>query len=284
METSYVHDYGWPCPHGYRPRRKLTRFPPVNIEKYRDIEWTGNAPMGRLVERQNIPIREVDEETKKFDLDDQKRQLFEIEDMNATLIEQMAEYNRCGKVHNIKSPAEFVDIMAKVYPELYIRLKLMLRDDYLRRFSRPRYKTSYQMQFGDDKCEGPFEEEMDVQKHAKALEADSSHKAKVLREILCHPYKIPRCGRPYQEFYTALEAAKRPKLEPEEDINKGYLVTEYMDTINKVACVIIRNKLNSHKRCGKNCIHEIHQPCDRFKFNLALMKKARKPIKVDYCT
>lgn len=221
-------------------------------------EWTGIAPMGRLIDPRIIPTKltpeQVDNLAKETDAD-------------------------CFKAQ----PNRFLQILRTAYPDLYDRLKQMPKDELNRRLERQRLFTTYQIDYCNmnEYPEGIYESLKEKDDTAnlnasKLLQKEGAcdvFRANVMKELdnqTRNPTITDPCEHAYKPFKISFTDSAR-------FINSGNnshwrskaFVTrtnfsEYMETISRNGCVIIKNNIHDHSKCGSNgkhCRHPLLNVC-----------------------
>ncbi|KAM7353214.1 uncharacterized protein ACRADG_005395 [Cochliomyia hominivorax] len=237
-------------------------IPQIKQKQCDSVEWTGVAPMGRLIDPRIIPTRLYNQQLK---------------DMNHEF------QTDCF----IQEPNRFLKILRTAYPDLYERLKQIPKDELNRRIERDRIYTTYQIDFCNTKeyPEGIYaslQEKDDASKlnASKILQTQKSCaelRANVL-EMLAKEGTSDKqknhdsCDKAYKPFKITFADSSR-------FINSGNnshwrsnvsakktKFSEYMDTINKIGCVIMKNNIHDHQKCtGKHCRHQLIHACTNLK-------------------
>lgn len=235
---------------------------PKTLEKQCVIEWSGIAPMGRLIDPRIIPTKISPEQLNAMSSDGQ---------------------GDCFK----EQPNRFLKILRTAYPDLYERLKQMPKDELNRRLERQRMYTTYQIDYCNvnEYPEGVYEslkEEDETSKlnASKLLQTQgpcAEFRANVVQELA----KDTADGRNANQdpCETAYKPFKISFADSARFINSGNNshwrcsgfgkkanFTEYMDTINKAGCVIMKNNIHDHRKCTtKHCRHILTHACTNLK-------------------
>lgn len=279
LVSTYQHDYIPPNTKRYdfitRPEQRKkeeevcqciqpanVEIPKAALEQCSGVEWTGIAPMGKLIDPRIIPT--------KFSPD----QIQGIEQGNIEDCFQM-------------QPNRFLKILRTAYPDLYERLKEMPKDELSRRLDRQRLFTTYQIDFCgvNEYPEGIYESLKENDPHntidTKLLqkqgpcESFRTNVMQAMQRAKMDGYaegKDP-CEKAYKPFKIAFGDSNRFINSGNNShwkctsFNKKANFSEYMDTINKSGCIIMKNNLHDHSRCnkGKHCKHQIIFACNNVK-------------------
>lgn len=224
-----------------------------------NMEWSGIAPMGRLIEPRILPTK----------LAPQQVEAMREEDTQDCFKEQ---------------PNRFLKILRTAYPDLYERLKQMPKDELSRRMDRNRMFTSYQIDFGNvnEYPEGIYEslqEEDETKKlnESKLLKLQNpcaQFKANVMKELSSNtPAAADPCQQLYKPFKMSFADSSRFINSGNNShwntniFSKTANFTEYMESINKTGCIIMSNKLHDHAKCtgAKHCSHILKHMCPNLK-------------------
>ncbi|XP_034667009.1 uncharacterized protein LOC117900673 [Drosophila subobscura] len=228
------------------------------------VEWTGIAPMGRLVDPRLIPTTLAQYQVDKMAFSDE---------------------TDCFKLQ----PNRFLKILRTVYPDLYERLKVMPKEELSRRLEKNRMFTTYQIDFCDMKeyPEGIYES-LKTEDAASKLNANkiltnkapcSEFRSNVMNELdreTSTGYELTQdeCEKTYKPFKTSFADSSRFVASGNNShwnaapatYRKVPDFTEYMDSISRNGCVIMRNKLHDHSKCLANyCKHELKFTCNDMK-------------------
>ena len=236
---------------------------PKKVEKECAIEWTGVAPMGRLIDPRIIPT--------KFSKDQLDAMIQEGED-------------DCFKAQ----PNRFLKILRTAYPDLYERLKQMPKDELNRRLDRDRMHTTYQVDFCNinEYPEGIYES-LKVEDETSKLNASkllqqqrpcAEFRANVMKELSKDTadggfaISDDPCEKAYKPFKISFADSSRFITSGNNShwrsniFTKKAKFTEYIDTISKIGCVIMRNNIHDHKKCTeKHCRHQLVHACTNLK-------------------
>lgn len=224
------------------------------------VEWTGIAPMGRLIDPRIIPTK-----------------------FSADQVDAMANDHE-GNCFDLQ-PNRFLKILRTAYPDLYERLKEIPKDELSRRLERQRMFTTYQIDFCNiNEYPGGIYES--IKKEDEKSKSDASRllqqqgscvefKTNVIQELekeSSDRIQDP-CVKAYKPFKISFADSARfvnsgnnSHWNSKEVFNKKANFTEYMDTINKIGCVIMKNKLHDHHKCsGRHCRHQLVHTCANLK-------------------
>ncbi|XP_065358419.1 uncharacterized protein LOC135952423 [Calliphora vicina] len=226
------------------------------------VEWTGVAPMGRLIDPRIIPTQ------------------FSSEQLDALIGESK---NDCFK----EQPNRFLKILRTAYPDLYERLKQMPKDELNRRLERDRMYTTYQIDFCNinEYPEGIYESlkvedetsKLNASKLLQRQEPCAELRANVMQELSKEgasdkPNSHDACEKIYKPFKISFADSSRFIKSGNNShwrsnvFTKRAKFTEYMDTINKIGCVIMKNNIHDHQKCtGKHCRHQLIHACTNLK-------------------
>ncbi|XP_061402048.1 uncharacterized protein LOC133337854 [Musca vetustissima] len=271
LTTTYKHDF-------IQPKNKRYDFVKENVNKsqvnsecncenitsvdkeqsindsHGTVEWTGIAPMGRLIDPRIIPTK--------------------ISPDQADAIANARE-NDCNKIQ----PNRFLKILRTVYPDLYERLQQMPQDELNRRMEQQRMYTTYQIDFCNvnEYPEGIYkslkeEDETSKLNASKLLKKDepcNEFRRNVMEELNKQGGNFDPCIKAYKPFKISFADSNRfinsgnnSHWRSGEVFKKNANFTEYMDTINKIGCVIMKNNLHDHRKCsGKHCRHQLVHTC-----------------------
>lgn len=231
---------------------------PKAVEKQCAIEWTGVAPMGRLIDARIIPTTITPEQ-----------------------LDAMANDGRsdCFK----EQPNRFLKILRTAYPDLYERLKQMPKDELNRRLERERMFTTYQIDYCnvDEYPEGIYKslndedetKKLNANKLLQHQDACAEFRANVMQEISkdgekSYMQKDP-CEKIYKPFKISFGDSARFINSGNNShwrtaaFKKRANFTEYMDSISRVGCVIMRNNIHNHQKCSsKHCRHQLVHNCN----------------------
>lgn len=228
------------------------------------VEWTGIAPMGRLIDPRLIPA-----------------QLSQDQADNMAL----APESDCFKLQ----PNRFLKILRNIYPDLYERLKLMPKDELGRRLDTNRMFTTYQIDYCElnEYPEGIYES-MKLTDKASKMKSDklmthkepcSEFRADVMRQMerensTSYDVQADECQQAYKPFKTTFSDSSQFVNSGSNShwktgtnaFRKDPNFTEYMDSISRNGCIIMRNKLHDHSKCLANhCKHELRFNCTDMK-------------------
>lgn len=233
-----------------------------NVEKQCTIEWTGIAPMDRLIDPRIIPTK-----------------------FSSQQIDAMAQE---GPVDCYKEqPNRFLKNLRTAYPDLYERLKQMPKDELNRRLEKDRMFTTYQIDFCNinEYPEGIYES-LKVEDETSKLNASkllqrqgpcAEFRANVMQELSKETVndKVTTqdpCEKAYKPFKISFVDSSRFINSGNNShwrsnvFTKRANFTEYMDTINKMGCVITKNKIHDHQKCNeKHCRHQLVRGCANMK-------------------
>lgn len=237
---------------------------PDAVKNCPTVEWTGIAPMGRLINPRLIPT-----------------------ELPQDQLDQMAlsPESDCLKLQ----PNRFLKILRNVYPDLYERLKLMPKGELGRRLETNRMYTTYQIDYCDVKeyPEGIYEslkpnDEVSKIKSDKLM-ADkapcSEFRADVMKQLerenaTGYEVKADECEQAYKPFQAKFADSAQfvnsgnnsHWKTASSTFSKSPNFSEYMDSISRNGCIIMRNKLHDHSKCLANhCRHEIRFNCTDMK-------------------
>ncbi|XP_075157041.1 uncharacterized protein LOC142230277 [Haematobia irritans] len=233
--------------------------PTENPKDQKVAEWTGIAPMGRLIDPRIIPTKFSPQQ---------------IEALKA------GEQSDCYR----EQPNRFLKILRTAYPDLYERLKQMPKDELNRRMERQRMYTTYQIDFCNinEYPEGIYEslkdeDETNKLNASKLLQKQapcSEFRASVMQELdKGSPESGDPCVKVYKPFKKSfvdssrfINSGNNSHWQSNEIFTKKANFTEYMDTINKTGCVITKNKIHDHRKCSsKHCKHLLTHTCANLK-------------------
>ncbi|XP_068140280.1 uncharacterized protein [Drosophila tropicalis] len=228
------------------------------------VEWTGIAPMGKLVDPRLIPTALSQDQVDKM----------------ATSIE-----TDCFKLQ----PNRFLKILRTVYPDLYERLKVMPKEELGRRLEKNRMFTTYQIDYcaRNEYPQGIYES-LKTEDESSKLNADkllsnkgpcSEFRNNVMNELereTSEGYEASRDEgeKIYKPFKTAFADSSRFVASGNNShwntspttYKKLPNFSEYMDSISRNGCIIMRNKLHDHSKCLQNyCRHELKFTCNDMK-------------------
>ncbi|XP_055379493.1 uncharacterized protein LOC129610796 [Condylostylus longicornis] len=224
---------------------KSSNMPELSKKTNLKMEWTGIAPMGRIITPKLIPP-----------------------DSDAYLARsQQKSTIKC--IEN--QPNRFLKKLEKCYPDLYERLKRMTDNELKRRVNKQRLKTTYQI----DYCR--LLEFPDGIYHQRVVEETENEKKNV--DVIEGSYE-----KFEKDIQTGLNVEnksfgfRKSDLEPKirddtnyrladiETTNKPH-ITEYVDKICRTGCVVMQNKIHDHKNCsdGQKCVHNLKTLCKDFK-------------------
>lgn len=224
--------------------------------KHGTVEWTGIAPMGRLIDPRIIPTK------------------FAPDQVQAIANDQQDDCNK-------QQPNRFLKILRTVYPDLYERLQNMPKDELNRRLEENRLYTTYQIDFCNiqEYPEGIYkslkEEDETSKLNARKLltkkEPCSEFRTNVMEELNKQMNSSDQCVKAYKPFKISFADSNRfinsgnnSHWRGGDVFKKKANFTEYMDTINKIGCVIMKNNLNDHRKCsGKHCRHQLVHTCTK---------------------
>ncbi|XP_064556898.1 uncharacterized protein LOC135441286 [Drosophila montana] len=239
--------------------------PPADaVKNCSGVEWTGIAPMGRLVDPRLIPTELAQDQVEKM---------------------AFAPESDCLKLQ----PNRFLKILRNIYPDLYERLKLMPKEELGRRLETNRMYTTYQIDYCDvnEYPEGIYES-MKPTDEASKMKSDKlmAHKAPcsefrsdVMKQLerentTGYEVKADECEQAYKPFKTSFSDSSQFVNSGNNShwktagstFRKVPNFTEYMDSISRNGCIIMRNKLHDHSKCLANhCRHEIRFNCTDMK-------------------
>ncbi|EDW54068.1 uncharacterized protein LOC6613169 [Drosophila sechellia] len=237
-------------------------IPPNASKDCGGVEWTGIAPMGKLVDPRIIPTQLTQDQVDKM--------AFSAE-------------TDCFKLQ----PNRFLKILRTVYPDLYERLKVMPKEELSRRLETNRMNTTYQIDYCDmnEYPEGIYEslKTEDESKNASKLMSErgpcNEFRSNVMNELereASAGYEISsdECQKNYKPFKTSFSDSSQT-IESGSNSHwnsapttyrKVPTFSEYMDSISRNGCVIMRNKLHDHSKClAKYCKHELKFTCNDMK-------------------
>lgn len=236
---------------------------PQNLQKQcATVEWTGIAPMGRLIDPRIIPTK------------------FSNEQLTNLKEEKPSD---CFK----QQPNRFLKILRTVYPDLYERLKQMPKDELNRRLDRDRMFTTYQVDFCNinEYPEGIYESlkmedetsKLNASKLLQIQEPCAELRANVMEELAKElSTNTARgqdpCEKAYKSFNISFADSSRFINSGNNShwrsnvFSKKAKFSEYMDTINKIGCVIMKNNIHDHQKCTENhCRHQLLHGCANLK-------------------
>ncbi|XP_030381223.1 uncharacterized protein LOC115629053 [Scaptodrosophila lebanonensis] len=228
------------------------------------VEWTGIAPMGRLVDPRLIPAEIPPDQAAKM---------------------AITPDSDCFALQ----PNRFLKILRTVYPDLYERLKIMPKEELGRRLETNRMYTTYQIDFCNlnEYPEGIYEslkteDETSKINSSKLLTNKppcAEFRSNVMQELerdtsAGFQVSIDDCEKKYKPFKTTFADSTQFVNSGDNShwnvssntYRKSPQFTEYMDSISRNGCVIMRNRLHDHSRCLPNyCRHEIKFTCNDMK-------------------
>lgn len=235
---------------------------PKKVEKQCAIEWTGIAPMGRLIDPRIIPAK------------------FSPQQLDALAQEGQGD---CFK----EQPNRFLKILRTAYPDLYERLKQMPKDELNRRLERERMYTTYQIDFCnmEEYPEGIYESlkeedktnKLNARKLLQRQAPCAEFRANIMQELAKETsdgetINQDTCEKAYKPFKISFADSSRFINSGNNSHWKSNVFakranfTEYMDTINKIGCVIMKNNLHDHQKCrAKHCRHQLVHACTNLK-------------------
>jgi len=231
--------------------------PPTSANKECDtLEWSGIAPMGRLVNPKIIPAKLTPEQLEKMATDSGVD---------------------CFK----EQPNRFLKVLSSLYPDLYDRLKNMPKEDVASNLDKERLHTTYQI----DYCHMNEYPEGVYSSLKSAQDANQINDSKLLHPVdPCAEFKAALEQYLNEEGNLgmrpdACEKAYKPMKMSFGDSNrfvdsgnnshwrgssfkKHATITEYMDVISRNGCVIMKNRIHDHSKCTKNhCAHTLKNKC-----------------------
>ncbi|XP_013104215.2 uncharacterized protein LOC106084800 [Stomoxys calcitrans] len=257
LVSTYQHDYIRPNNKRYEFDKDETLNENANkecqcIEEKSDlnkhqeaVEWTGIAPMGRLIDPRIIPTRLAPHQIEAMSPNDQ---------------------GDCFK----QQPNRFLKTIRNAYPDLYERLKAMPKDELNRRLQNDRMFTTYQIDFCNvnEYPEGIYESLKDEhetnKQNANKLSKIQGPCAEFRDNVMQEMDKETGdgrdiksdnpCAKTYRPFNIAFADSKRfinsgsnSHWQSSGAFTKKVNFSEYMDAISKTGRVIMRKKLH-HKR------------------------------------
>lgn len=257
IATTYQHDYVSPVTKRYDFANRMEQSEkatacqcttdqrievPKTLQKQSNVEWTGIAPMGRLIYPRNIPTN------------------FSNEQLDVMLNETP---NDCHE----KQPNRFLKVLPTAYPLLYDRLKQMPVDELNRRLDSDRMFTTYQIDF----C--------DIYEHPEGIynlkAEDGTRKLKSTNEAVEGPNNATTndsCEKLYKPFKLSfVDSSRFISSGNNSHWRSNFFVkkakfSEYMDTISKLGCAITKNNIHDHQKCNKtNCRHKLVHGCMNLK-------------------
>lgn len=235
-------------------------MPPAAAKDCSGVEWTGIAPMGKLVDPRLIPTQLTQDQVEKM--------AFSAE-------------TDCFKLQ----PNRFLKILRTVYPDLYERLKVLPKDELSRRLEKNRMFTTYQIDYCNmnEYPEGIYEslkteDESSKQNSNKLMNERgpcSEFRQNVMNELereTSPGYDVSRdeCEKSYKPFKTTFadsssfvdSGSNSHWSAAPTTYRKMPNFSEYMDSISRNGCVIMRNKLHDHSKClAKYCKHDLKFTC-----------------------
>lgn len=239
--------------------------PKAVLDKCPDVEWTGIAPMGRLVEPRIIPTK------------------FSNDQMDAMARDP---YGDCFK----NQPNRFLQILRTAYPDLYERLKQMPKDELNRRMDNQRLITTYQIDYCNvnEFPEGVYESlkpddetsKLNANKLLHQQGPCAEFRANVMQELDkenadSFNLSADSCDKAYKPFKITFADSSRfissggysHWRTSGNAFAKRANFSEYMDTISKNGCVVMKNNIHDHRNCanGKHCMHKIIYTCTNLK-------------------
>lgn len=271
MTTTYRHDYKPPKTNRYRFKEENKMDPaclcPI-VEVPKDVaagcpqpEWTGVAPMGKLVEPRLIPTKldySSHEEVKLANCQDDQ-------------------------------PNRFLKTMKECYPDLYDRLLALPQEDLRKTVKGNRLLSTYQIDFCKLKefDEGLYKtavDKDDQNKHLLTLTSGcESFRNKIASEVKKQrDISNLECVRAYRPKKFSFTDSANFNTEPETShwsapsFGKTYTFSEYMDGVSKTGCVILQNKIHDHSKCNKDACNHIFKKC-QFK-QLLKGSHEKKPV------
>ncbi|TDG46752.1 hypothetical protein AWZ03_006799 [Drosophila navojoa] len=186
-------------------------------------------------------------------------------------------------------PNRFLKILRNVYPDLYERLKLMPKGELGRRLETNRMYTTYQIDYCDVKeyPEGIYEslkpnDEVSKIKSDKLMTNKapcSEFRSDVMKQLerenaTGYEVKADECEQAYKPFQATFSDSAQfvnsgnnsHWKTASSTFSKSPNFSEYMDSISRNGCIIMRNKLHDHSKCLANhCRHEIRFNCTDMK-------------------
>uniref|UniRef100_A0A1A9UH51 Uncharacterized protein n=1 Tax=Glossina austeni TaxID=7395 RepID=A0A1A9UH51_GLOAU len=234
---------------------------PKAVEKQCAMEWTGVAPMGRLVDPRILPTK------------------LSPEQLDAMAGEAQTD---CLK----EQPNRFLKILRTAYPDLYERLKQMPKDELNRRLERERMYTTYQIDFCDmnEYPEGIYKSLKDedetkklnasklLQRQGPCAEFRTNVMQELVKEGEAGALNQDPCEKAYKPFKISFADSARFISSGNNSHWRSNIFakradfSEYMDTINKIGCVIMRNNIHNHQKCSnKHCRHQLIHTCANLK-------------------
>lgn len=232
---------------------------PKAMEKQCNIEWTGVAPMGRLIDPRIIPT--------KFS----KEQVDAMTDKPSDCLKEQS--NR------------FLKTLRTAYPDLYEHLKKMPKEELNRRLERDRMYTTYQIDFCNinEYPEGIYESlkvenetsKLNTSKLLKKEDPCAELRTNVIRYLNkegVNSNNNDTCENAYKPLRISFADSSRFINSGDNShwrsnaFTKRLNFTEYMDSINKIGCVIVKNNIHNHKKCTeKHCRHPLVHGCSNLK-------------------
>lgn len=236
---------------------------PVAAKDCGGVEWTGIAPMGKLVDPRIIPTQLTQDQ-----------------------VDNMA-FSAETDCHKLQ-PNRFLKILRTVYPDLYERLKVMPKEELSRRLEKNRMFTTYQIDYCsmNEYPDGIYESlktEDDSKQYSNKMMTErgpcSEFRSNVMNELereASASVEVSRdeCEKTYKPFKTTFSDSSQ-FIESGSNSHwsaapttyrKMPTFTEYMDSISRNGCVIMRNKLHDHSKClAKYCKHELKFTCNDMK-------------------
>ncbi|ALC40002.1 CG8813 [Drosophila busckii] len=220
--------------------------PPPDAVKNCAVEWTGIAPMGRLVDPRLIPTAIAKEQADQM---------------------AFAPESDCFKLQ----PNRFLKILRTVYPDLYERLKSLPKEELSRRLEQNRMYTTYQIDYCDMKeyPEGIYEslkpeDEVARMKSDNLMSSQppcSEFRSNVMQQLERenkpgYEVKSTECEKAYKPFKASFGDSSQfvnsgnnsHWKAASSTFRKVPNFTEYMDSIGRNGCIIMRNKLHDHSK------------------------------------
>lgn len=281
LVTTYQHDYVAPYTKRYafiQGQKYIGEMPkvecqcieetkigiPENVQKQCPaVEWTGVAPMGRLIDARIIPTK------------------FSDEQLEAITDETLR--SDCFK----EQPNRFLKILRTNYPDLYERLKQMPKDEMNRRLDRDRMFTTYQLDFCNinEYPEGIYESiktedetsKLNASKLLQSQEPCADLRTNAIEELAKEVSNnragmLDPCEKSYKPFKISFADSSRFINSGNSShwrsnvFTKKAKFSEYMDTINKIGCIVMKNNIHDHQKCTKNhCRHQLLHACTNLK-------------------
>lgn len=253
MTTTYRHDYKPPKTNRYRFLEKNTMEPPCSCPKedFQKLstsecpqpEWTGVAPMGKLVAPRLIPTK-----------------------LDYTSKEEVKLAN-CQE----EQPNRFLKSLKECYPDLYERLLALPQEDLRKNIHSNRLMSTYQIDFCKlrEFDEGLYKTAVDKDDKNKHLLTLTSG-CETFRNRIASEVKKQRdisnleCVRAYRpKKFNFSDSAKFNSVAETShwsapNLGKTYTFSEYMDGVSKTGCVILQNDIHVHDKCTKeSCNHQL---------------------------